>query len=60
LIVDDDPGLRAVLCDLLGVKGFAPLAVESGQAALDQVGQAGYAVALVDLRLENMPGLEVV
>ncbi|MFZ5818592.1 MAG: PAS domain S-box protein [Chloroflexota bacterium] len=59
LIVDDDPGLRAVLCDLLDIKGFAPVAVETGQEALDQVEQADYAVALVDLRLEDMPGLEV-
>ncbi len=60
LIVDDDPNLRKTLSDILKVKGYAPIAVATGQAALDRVEEEIPAVALVDLRLEDMSGLRVV
>ena len=60
LIVDDDPNLRKTLSDVLKVKGYAPSAVATGQAALDRIEEEIPAVALVDLRLEDMSGLRVV
>ncbi|GAB4505217.1 MAG: hypothetical protein Fur0043_22120 [Anaerolineales bacterium] len=59
LIVDDDPGLRASLADILALKGFEPLLAETGQAALEAARRDEIAVALIDLRLEDLPGLEV-
>jgi signal transduction histidine kinase/ActR/RegA family two-component response regulator len=60
LIVDDDSNLRKTLSDILKVKGYALIAVATGQAAMDRVEEEIPAVALVDLRLEDMSGLEVV
>ncbi|MEE9617442.1 MAG: PAS domain S-box protein [Anaerolineae bacterium] len=59
LIVDDDPNLRKTLSDVLEVKGYAPVAVATGQAALDRVEEETPAVALIDLKLEDISGLEV-
>jgi len=59
LIVDDDLHHRKTLSDILRVKGYAPIAVATGQAALDQIEEETPAVALIDLRLEGMSGLEL-
>ncbi|MEW6406734.1 MAG: PAS domain S-box protein, partial [Chloroflexota bacterium] len=59
LIVDDDPGLQVSLGDILKVKGFEPIPVKTGKAALAQVERKEIDVALIDLRLEDMPGLDV-
>jgi len=60
LIVDDDPQLRKTLSDILTAKGFAPEAVDRGKTALEKIeGGMNPAVALIDLRLDDMPGLEV-
>jgi PAS domain S-box-containing protein len=59
LIVDDDANLRKTLCDILSVKGYEPLPAESGQAALERAEDAAPAVALIDLRLGDLSGLDV-
>jgi len=59
LIVDDDPSLRKTLSDILRAEGYAPLAVAGGKIALDRVKEEMPAVALIDLKLEDMSGLEV-
>ena len=56
LIVDDDARLRKTLSDILGAKGYAPDAVATGRAALAWIEEETPAVALIDLRLEDMPG----
>jgi signal transduction histidine kinase len=59
LILDDDPNLRKTLSDILRVKGYIPVTTATGEAALDEIKQETPAVALLDLRLEHMSGLEV-
>jgi PAS domain S-box-containing protein len=59
LIVDDDPSFRKVLYDILQDKGYIPISVATGKAALDRVADRVPSVALIDLRLEDMSGLEV-
>lgn len=59
LIVDDDANLRRTVSDILAAKGFLPLPCASGQAALEQFHHEPIAVALIDLRLGDMSGLEV-
>ncbi len=59
LIVDDDAHLRKTLTDILRVKGYTPAPVTTGRGALDSVQAQTPAVALIDLRLEDMSGLEV-
>ena len=59
LTVDDDPKLRKTLSDILGAKGYTPIAAATGKAALERMKEEMPAVALIDLRLEDMSGLEV-
>ncbi len=59
LIVDDDANLRKTLRDILRLKGFEASGVNSGQAAIDLVAKQNFPVALIDLRLSDMPGLDV-
>jgi ActR/RegA family two-component response regulator len=59
LILDDDANLRKTLGDILRIKGFDPVPLETGEQALERVQKEEFAVALIDLRLEDMPGLDV-
>lgn len=59
LILDDDPNLRRTLGDILALKGFSFLLAQKGQQALELVAAHEVAVALIDLRLDDMSGLEV-
>jgi len=60
LIVDDDPNFRRTLKDILRAKGFQAESVASGEAALERVGAHEPLVALIDLKLEDIPGLELI
>jgi len=59
LIVDDDPGLRKTLSDILRAKGYAPIAAVKGKTAVNRVKKETPAVAVIDLKLPDMDGLEV-
>jgi PAS domain S-box-containing protein len=59
LVVDDDSNLRKTLSDILRHKGYAPEAVGTGELALERANMEAPVVALIDLRLEDMSGLEV-
>lgn len=59
MIVDDDPNLRKTLADILGVKGYATAVAGTGAEAIEAAERQEYSLALIDLRLPDMPGLEV-
>jgi PAS domain S-box-containing protein/putative nucleotidyltransferase with HDIG domain len=59
LVVDDDVALSKTLADILRVKGYAPTTVGSGKAALEQIERTTPPVAVIDLRLPDIDGLEV-
>jgi len=59
LVVDDDPDMREMVCDLLKDRGHDVTTVESGSEALKALGQEDYAVVLTDLRMKGMQGLEL-
>lgn len=59
LIVDDDPRLRATLTDILRLKGFFPLDVGVGAEALQRAQENSLDAAVIDLRLEDMSGLDL-
>ncbi len=59
LIVDDDPNLRKALSDILKARGYRSTAVGTGRAALEHTEEEPPGVALIDLRLDDMSGLEV-
>jgi diguanylate cyclase (GGDEF)-like protein len=57
--VDDDPNLRKTLADILRIKGYETATAASGAEAVAAVAQATVSLALIDLMLPDMPGLEV-
>ena len=58
LIVDDDTSLLVTMVDILKGKGYEPISVQTGAAALARVDQISIEVALIDLRLGDISGLE--
>jgi DNA-binding response OmpR family regulator len=59
LVVDDESSIRFSLEALLTRDGFEVITAESGEAALDQMAAETFDLALVDLRLPGIDGLEV-
>jgi DNA-binding NtrC family response regulator len=59
MLVDDDPGLRVSLGDILKIKGYAYIPAATGKTALAQIDKQDIDVVVMDLRLEDMPGLDV-
>lgn len=59
LIVDDDTNLRKTLTDILRLKGLEASGANSGLSAIESVKKQNFPVALIDLRLKDMSGLEV-
>ncbi len=59
LVVDDEPGVRQVLLDLLGARGLAVTVAADAAAAAAAWADADFAVALVDYTLPGVSGLEL-
>lgn len=59
LVVDDDPNLRKTLADILRVKGYETVVAANGTEAVAAAAHAAVSLALIDLMLPDMPGLEV-
>lgn len=59
LVVDDDPNLRKTLADILKVKGYEATVAANGAEAIAAAEQATFSLALIDLMLPDIPGLEV-
>jgi len=59
LIIDDDPNIRKTLSDILKVKGYEPSTAENGTNGLDLLKQFPVNLAIIDLGLPDIPGLEV-
>ncbi len=59
LIIDDDLNLGKTLADILSVKGYLPFCVGTGKKALEKIEKEMVPVALIDIRLDGMSGLDV-
>jgi len=59
LIVDDDENLRKTLEDILQIYKFEPISVASGKEAIETINKKAYPLALIDLHLKDIPGLDV-
>jgi len=59
LVIDDDPNLRKSLSDILMAKGYDAVSAKDGTEGLALFRDAFVNVALVDLMLPDLPGLEV-
>ena len=59
LVVDDEPGILKLIDRFAGKIGFEVTAAHSGREALQKLQSEKAAVALVDLRMPDVDGLEV-
>jgi len=59
LIIDDDAHLRKTLTDILTAKGYKTFAAKDGAEGLSLLGEHIVHLALVDLRLPDISGLDV-
>lgn len=59
LIVDDDESIRKVLASILEEKGYRVDTAQSGKEAIEKTQSEFYNLALVDIRLPDMDGTEV-
>jgi CheY-like chemotaxis protein len=58
LITDDDRGCREALRDIFEPEGFRTLLASSGEEALDIVHEKSVHVALMDMHMPRLSGLE--
>ncbi len=59
LVVDDEPGMRALFSFMLGAKGYGVHTAGSGQEALQSVQGSPYDLVFLDVRMPYMDGLEI-
>jgi two-component system KDP operon response regulator KdpE len=60
LVVDDQPQLIAALSGRLQLEGHTVAAAETGRAGLARLAEAPFDLAIVDLRLPDIEGTEVI
>jgi len=60
LVLDDEPNIRDSLAEYLMDCGFVTLTAESAEEALALAGLGDVAVAIVDIRLGGIDGLEFI
>src|SRR3954452_18331773 len=59
LVADDDPHIREVICFALEKAGMTTAAVGNGAAALDECARKAPDLAVLDVGMPEMDGLEV-
>ena len=59
LIVDDEPGIRESLTDVLQDEGYRVDSVESGEACLETLAQKHFDIVLLDIWLPGLDGIQV-
>ena len=58
LIVDDDPGMIETMADILGDMGYDVAVAEDGFKAIEMVKERAYDVALMDIKMPGINGVE--
>lgn len=58
LIADDDTAMRDTMREVVASAGFTTLVVSCGEEALDVVGQKAVHLALLDMHMPGLTGLE--
>jgi len=51
LVVDDDPGMRDLLCGILSDEGFPVTAVADEPAAMEKIATGAFSLVIMDIRL---------
>lgn len=59
LIVDDNPNMSSLLCEMLEVFDYESVRAADGHQALTELGKGGIAMVITDVRMPNMGGVEL-
>jgi CheY-like chemotaxis protein len=59
LVVDDEAGMRETLVDILKLAGYRVTPVGDGAAALEMARSNSYDVLVMDIRMPELSGVEV-
>ena len=59
LVIDDEPGIRATVKDILEDEGYATLTAEDGPAGLEALRRESVDVVILDVWLPRMGGIDV-
>ncbi len=59
LIVDDEPSVCKVIARVLASKGMSPEVAYSGEAALEFMARTEFDVVVLDIKMDDMDGFEV-
>ncbi|MCP4640384.1 MAG: sigma-54-dependent Fis family transcriptional regulator, partial [bacterium] len=59
LVVDDEKLIRWSLCERLGLEGYECVPAEDGKSARESMSEGGFDLALLDLRLPDINGLDL-
>jgi len=59
LVVDDEPGMRETLCDILETVGYDVTSAGDGQDALDVIQHKNVDVVLMDVQMPKRDGVSV-
>ena len=60
LITDDDPAARETLREIVAPQGYNTLMAESGEEAIDLISHHDVHLALMDMHLPKLSGLETI
>jgi two-component system response regulator PilR (NtrC family) len=60
LVIDDEPDLRDTLDALLSSVGYDVVTVASGRAAVERAGVEAFDLAITDLRMPGLSGVDTV
>ena len=60
LFIEDDPSIRQVISAALEIEGYVVHQFSNGESAVEKISQVELDVAIIDLRLPGINGLEVV
>ena len=58
LVIDDDPGIRETMLDILSLEGYEVDAVDCGERAVELSEKGRYDFALLDIRMPGMNGVQ--
>jgi DNA-binding response OmpR family regulator len=60
IVVDDEPAARLSLAELLSLEGYEVSVAASGEEAVELLSEGPFDLAIVDVKMPGMDGLEVV
>lgn len=59
LVVDDDPPMRTMLCEILEMANYEVITVENGMVALEILQQQSIDLVITDVMMPQMSGIEL-